>query len=159
MAAARWARVERHTTRVAQAAPVSAAGARRLPSPLVNAATSPKVQEQQGSSQPATEQAGGRTATLSLVRPSGSVSRTRPQMPHGRHTLTMAVEVFRYRPAPDHHDEWLQRIKELVTATGDSATLSCWLRPQPFLANDEEQDAPAPPPRHESRSRIGSATP
>ncbi|KAE8801352.1 hypothetical protein D1007_23049 [Hordeum vulgare] len=106
-------------------------------SPVVNAAMGPDTKEQQGSCQPATEQADGRTATLSLVRASRSASHARPEMPHGRRTLAMATELLHYRTAPDHHNDWLQRIKELIAAAGDSATFFCSLQPQPSLANDE----------------------
>ncbi|KAE8797064.1 hypothetical protein D1007_27850 [Hordeum vulgare] len=146
MADARRVRAKCRTTRIAQTAPVGAAGACRSLSPVVNAATGPEVQEQQGSSQPVTEQADGRTTTLSLDTPSGSVSRARPEMPHGRRMLAMTTELLRYRPALDHHDDSLQRIEELIAAVGESTALSCSLRPQPYLANDEEQDAPTPPP-------------
>ncbi|KAE8778740.1 hypothetical protein D1007_48334 [Hordeum vulgare] len=145
MADDRWARTECRATHVAKIAPRGPAGVRPLPSPVVNTATGPNAHEQQGSSQPATEQADGRTATSSLVRPSRSVSRARPEMSHGRRALAKATELFRYRPAPDHHN-WLQRIEELVAAAGDSAAFSCSLRPQPSLANDEEQDTQPPPP-------------
>ncbi|KAE8787575.1 hypothetical protein D1007_38393 [Hordeum vulgare] len=120
---------------------------RRLPSTVVNVATDPEVQEQQGSSQPVTEQADGRTATPLLARPSGSVPRARPEMPHGRRALAMATELLHYRPTRDRHFDWLQCMKELITAAGDSAALSCSLQPQPSLANDKEQDVPPPPPR------------
>ncbi|KAE8784148.1 hypothetical protein D1007_42320 [Hordeum vulgare] len=123
----------------------SVLSARGSPSPVVNAATGPEVQEQQGSSQPVTELVDGRTATPSLVRPSGSVSRARPEMPHGRCALAMATELLCYPPAPDRHDDWLHRIEEFITAAGDSTTLSCSLRPQPSLANNEEQDVPPHP--------------
>ncbi|KAE8809721.1 hypothetical protein D1007_13610 [Hordeum vulgare] len=83
------------------------AGARRSPSPMVNAATGPDAQEQQGSSQPATEQPDGRTATPSLVSAYRSASRARPEMPHVRRALAMASELLRYRPTPDHHNNWL----------------------------------------------------
>ncbi|KAE8805606.1 hypothetical protein D1007_18273 [Hordeum vulgare] len=85
MADARRARAERRTTRVAQTVPVGPVDYRWSPSPMVNTATGPDAQEQQGSSQSATEQPNGRNATLSLVRASGSASRARPEMPHGRH--------------------------------------------------------------------------
>ncbi|KAE8797378.1 hypothetical protein D1007_27486 [Hordeum vulgare] len=94
---------------------------------MVNAASGLEVQEQQGSSQPVTEPVDVRTATPSLARPSGSASRARPEVPHGWRVLAMATELLRYRPAPDRHDEWLQRIKELITTSGDSAALSCSL--------------------------------
>ncbi|KAE8803901.1 hypothetical protein D1007_20161 [Hordeum vulgare] len=81
---------------------------------MANTATGPDTQEQQRSSQPATEQADGRTATPSLVRSSRSASRTRSEMPHGRRGLAMATELLRYQPAPDYHNDWLQRIEELV---------------------------------------------
>ncbi|KAE8817894.1 hypothetical protein D1007_04242 [Hordeum vulgare] len=123
-------------------------GACRSPSPVVSAATGPDAQEQQGSSQPNNEQADGRTATPSLVRASGSASHARPKMPHGRRTLAMATRLLRYRPAPDHHHDWLQRIEETVAAAGDSAAFSFSLQPQPSLANGEEQDTPPRPPRH-----------
>ncbi|KAE8787650.1 hypothetical protein D1007_38474 [Hordeum vulgare] len=74
------ARTERRTNRVAQTALVGPAGACRSPSPMANAATGPDAQEQQGSSQPVTKQADGRTATPSLVRASGSASRARSEM-------------------------------------------------------------------------------
>ena len=63
MADARQVRAKRCTTRIAQTALVGAAGARRSPSPVVNAATSPEAQEQQGSSEPMTEPVNGYTAT------------------------------------------------------------------------------------------------
>ncbi|KAE8811434.1 hypothetical protein D1007_11819 [Hordeum vulgare] len=122
MADARPVRTERHATRVAKTAPVGAAGARRSPSPMVNAATGPEVQEQQGSSHPVTEQADGYTTTPLLTRSSGSASHVRPEMPHGRCGLAMATELLRYRPAPDRHDDWLQRIEELIVVAGDSTT-------------------------------------
>ncbi|KAE8813252.1 hypothetical protein D1007_09645 [Hordeum vulgare] len=146
MVDARRVRVERRATRIALTAPVGAAGARRSPSRVVNAAIGPEVQEQQGSSQPVTEHVDGRTATPSLARPSRLASRARLEVPHGRRALAMATEMLRYRPAPDRHDDWLQRIEELITADGDLAALSCSLRPQPPLADNEEQDAPPPPP-------------
>ncbi|KAE8817836.1 hypothetical protein D1007_04455 [Hordeum vulgare] len=117
-------RAERRTTRIAQTVPVGATGACRSPSPVVNAATGPEFQEQQGSSQPVTEPVNGRTATPSLATPSGSTSRAWPEMPHGRHALSMATELLRYRPSPERHDDWVQRIEELIAAAGDSAVLS-----------------------------------
>ncbi|KAE8781489.1 hypothetical protein D1007_45272 [Hordeum vulgare] len=123
MVDARWARTERHATRVAQTVLVSPASARRSPSPMVNAATGPDAQERQGSFQPATEQLDGRTATSSLVRASGSASRAPPEMSHGRRALSMAVELLRYRPAPDCHNDWLRHIEELVSAASDPAAL------------------------------------
>ncbi|KAE8806275.1 hypothetical protein D1007_17514 [Hordeum vulgare] len=114
------------------------AGARRSPSPMANAATSPDAQEQQGSSQPAIEQADGRTVTPSLVWASGSTSCAQPEMPHGRRALAMATSVLCYRPAPNRHNDSLQHIEELVAAAGDSTTFSCSFRPQPSVANDEE---------------------
>ncbi|KAE8791852.1 hypothetical protein D1007_33681 [Hordeum vulgare] len=125
MADARRARAERRATRVAQTAPVGPGGARRSPSLMVNTATGPDAQEHQGSSQPATEQPDGRTATPSLVPASGSASRARPKMSHGRHALAMAVELLLYYPAPDRHNESLQRIEELVATVSDPAALSC----------------------------------
>ncbi|KAE8766694.1 hypothetical protein D1007_62051 [Hordeum vulgare] len=92
---------------------------------MVNAATGPDAQEQQGSSQPATEPPDGRTATPSLVRASESASRPRSEMPHGWRALAMATELLRYRPAPDRHNDWLQRIEELVVAASNCVTLSC----------------------------------
>ncbi|KAE8803456.1 hypothetical protein D1007_20684 [Hordeum vulgare] len=86
---------ERRATRIAQTAPVDAAGARRLPAPMVNAAIGPKAQEQQGSSQPTTEPIDGRTAMPSLARPSGSASRARLEIPHGHRMLAMATELLR----------------------------------------------------------------
>ncbi|KAE8806403.1 hypothetical protein D1007_17458 [Hordeum vulgare] len=147
MAHARRARAERRATRIAQTAPVGVAGARRKPWPVVNVATGPKDQEQQGSSQSVTKQDDDLTITPSLVRASGSASRARSEASHGRRALAMATELLRYQPAPDCHNEWLQRIEELVAAAGDSSALSSSLRPQPSLTNDEEQDAPHPPSR------------
>ncbi|KAE8794165.1 Polypyrimidine tract-binding protein-like protein 1 [Hordeum vulgare] len=141
VAPVRFTYLECRATRIAQTAPVSAVGARRSPSPMVNAATGLEAQEQQGSSQPATEPIDGRTATPLLARPSGSASRARLEMPHGRRALAMATELLRYRPAPDHQDDWCYHIEELIAAACNSAALSCSLRPQPSLAN-EEQDAP-----------------
>ncbi|KAE8808769.1 hypothetical protein D1007_14862 [Hordeum vulgare] len=142
MANARRVRAERHATRIAQTAPVGAAGARRLRSPVVNAVTGQEAQEQEVSSQPPTEHVDGHTAT-----PSGSASRARPEMPHGRRALVMATELLRYRPAPDRREDWLHCIKELIVSAGDSAALSCSLRPQLSLTYNEGQDAPPPPPR------------
>ncbi|KAE8795950.1 hypothetical protein D1007_29143 [Hordeum vulgare] len=167
MADAHRARIERRAIRVAQTTPVRAAGARRSPSLVVNAATDPKVQEQQGSSQPVTERRDGRTATPSLVRGFGGTSHARSEIPHGRHALDMATELLYYRPAPDRHHDRLQCIEELVAAATDSATLSCSFRPQPSEANDKEQDAPPPPPqrdvrpepRHEARLAINLTSP
>ncbi|KAE8794417.1 hypothetical protein D1007_30863 [Hordeum vulgare] len=68
-------------------------------------------------------------------------------MPHGRRALAVATELLGYRPAPDHHDDWLQRIEELIAAAGDSVVLSYSLLPRPSLANNEELDGPRPPPR------------
>ncbi|KAE8799573.1 hypothetical protein D1007_24950 [Hordeum vulgare] len=106
MADARWARAER-ATRVAQTAPAGPASARWSLSPVVNAATGPDAQEQQGSSQPAIEHHDGRTTTPSLVQASGVTSHARPEMPHGWRALAMATELLRYRPAPDRHNDWL----------------------------------------------------
>ncbi|KAE8810857.1 hypothetical protein D1007_12353 [Hordeum vulgare] len=105
MADARRVRAERCATRIAQTAHVGAAGAHPSLSPMVNAATGPEVQEQQGSSQLVTEQVDGRTATLSLAWPSGSASHARPEMPHGRRMLAMSTELLHYRPARDRHDD------------------------------------------------------
>ncbi|KAE8771542.1 hypothetical protein D1007_56562 [Hordeum vulgare] len=127
MADVRRVRAECHASHIAQTTLVGAAGTRRSPSPMVNATTGPEVQEQQGSSQPVTEQVDGRTTTTSLAKPSGSASRARPEMPIGRRALAMATELLRYRPAPDRHDDWLQRIEELIAAAGDSAALYCSL--------------------------------
>ncbi|KAE8802887.1 hypothetical protein D1007_21321 [Hordeum vulgare] len=124
MADARRARAECHATRVAQTTPAGPAGARRSLSPVMNAATGPDVMDQQGSSQSATKHPDGRTATPSLVWASGSASRSRPEMPHDRRPLAMAIELLRYRPVPDCHNDWLQRIAELVTVACDSAALS-----------------------------------
>ncbi|KAE8819215.1 hypothetical protein D1007_02969 [Hordeum vulgare] len=105
MAHARRACIECRATSVAQTAPMGPVGARLSRSTVVNAATGPNAQEQQGSSQPATEHPDGRTTTPSLVRASGSASRARPEMPHGRHALALATELLRYRPAPDRHND------------------------------------------------------
>ncbi|KAE8776009.1 hypothetical protein D1007_51425 [Hordeum vulgare] len=133
---ARLASAERRATCVAQMAPAGPARVHQSPSPVVNAATGPNAQEQQRSSQPATEHPDGSTATPSLVRASGSASRAWPEMSHGQHALAMATMLLHYRPAPDRHNDWLQRIEELVAAAGDSMVLSCSFRPQPSLAND-----------------------
>ncbi|KAE8769650.1 hypothetical protein D1007_58729 [Hordeum vulgare] len=125
MADARRAHAEHHATRVSHTALGGPAGARRSPSPMVNAASGPEVQEQQGSSQPATEHPDGRAATPSLARASMSASHARPEVPHGQRVLTMATELLRYRPAPDRLNKWLHRIEELVAAVGDSVALSC----------------------------------
>ncbi|KAE8801171.1 hypothetical protein D1007_23197 [Hordeum vulgare] len=146
MADACRARIVRRAAHVDQTTPASPTGARRSPSPVVNVAMGPDAQEQHGSSQPATEHRDGRTATLSLVRASGATSHAWPEMPHDRHALAMATELLRYRPALDHHHDWLQRIEELDVAAGDSAALSCLFRPQLSQANDEEQDVLPPPP-------------
>ncbi|KAE8809627.1 hypothetical protein D1007_13794 [Hordeum vulgare] len=105
---------------------------------MVNAATGPEVQEQQGSSQPATEHPDGRTATPLLVRTSGLASHARPEVPHGRRELALATELLRYTPAMDCHNDCLECIEELVAAADDSATLSCSIRPEPSQENDEE---------------------
>ncbi|KAE8775311.1 hypothetical protein D1007_52181 [Hordeum vulgare] len=118
---------------------------------MVNAATGPDAQEQQGSSEPVSEQPDGQTASPLLVRGSGSASRARPEMLHGWCTLSMAAELLSYRPAPDRHNDKLQRIEELVATAGDPAALSFSFRPQPSLANDEEQDARSPPPQPGAR--------
>ncbi|KAE8806327.1 hypothetical protein D1007_17482 [Hordeum vulgare] len=117
--------------------------ARRSPSSVVNAAMGLEVQEQQGSSQAATEHPDSRTATLLLVWASWSASRARPKIPHGRHALAMATELLRYQPAHDRHNDWLQHIEELIAAAGDSATLSCSFRPKPSMSNNEELDTPS----------------
>ncbi|KAE8788481.1 hypothetical protein D1007_37402 [Hordeum vulgare] len=104
MADARLTRAKRCATRVAQRAPTGLASTCRSPSLVVKAATGPDAQEQQGSSQPATEHPDGRTATLSLVLASGSASSARPEMPHGRRALAMATALLRYRPTPDRHN-------------------------------------------------------
>ncbi|KAE8773562.1 hypothetical protein D1007_54177 [Hordeum vulgare] len=93
---------ECRATHIGQTMPVGAAGPRWLLSLVVNAAIGPEAQEQQGSSQPAAEPVDGRTATLLLARPSGSTSRARPEMPHGRYVLATAIKLLRYRPAPEH---------------------------------------------------------
>ncbi|KAE8801335.1 hypothetical protein D1007_23031 [Hordeum vulgare] len=124
MGDAHRARAERRTTRVAQTAPAGSSGARHSPLPVVNAATSPDTQEQKGSSQPATEQANGCTATPSLVRASRLASRAQSEMPRGQRSLSMATELLRYQPSPNYHHDWLQRIKELVAASRDSAAFS-----------------------------------
>ncbi|KAE8801605.1 hypothetical protein D1007_22821 [Hordeum vulgare] len=79
-------------------APKGPAGVRRSPSPMVSAATGPDAKEQQGSSQLATKQPDGRTATPTLVWASGSVSHARTEMLHGWRTLAMAIVLLRYRP-------------------------------------------------------------
>ncbi|KAE8813508.1 hypothetical protein D1007_09334 [Hordeum vulgare] len=117
------------------------AGGRRSPSPMGKAATGLDAQEHQGSSQPATEQADDCAATPSLVRASGSASRARPEMSHGRRALAMATELLHYRPARARHNDSFQRIEEFVAAAGDSVAFSCSFRVQLSLANDEEQDA------------------
>ncbi|KAE8788641.1 hypothetical protein D1007_37207 [Hordeum vulgare] len=104
---ARRARTERRTACIAKTTPTGPAGERWSPSPVVNAAMRPDAQEQQGSSEPATEHPDGRTATPSLVRAFGSASRARPDEPHGQHALAMAAELLRYRSAPDRNDDWL----------------------------------------------------
>ncbi|KAE8819515.1 hypothetical protein D1007_02498 [Hordeum vulgare] len=146
MADARRARAEHRATRVAQTMPVGPYSARWSPSPMANATMGTDAQERQGSSQLATEQADDRTTTPSLVRASGLASRARSEMPHGRRAPAMATELLRNWPALDRHNDWLQRIEELVATAGDSATFSYLLRPQPSPANDREQDAPPPPP-------------
>ncbi|KAE8807228.1 hypothetical protein D1007_16544 [Hordeum vulgare] len=106
MADARRARAERCAARVAQTAPGGPAGARRSPSPVMNTATGPDAQEQQGSSQSVTQHRDGRdghNATPSLIR--GSWSALQPKMPHSQRALAMATEQLRYQTAPDrHHD-------------------------------------------------------
>ncbi|KAE8782878.1 hypothetical protein D1007_43704 [Hordeum vulgare] len=121
---ARRARAERHATLVAQTAIMGPTGACLSPSPMGNAAMGPDAQEHQGSCQPATEHPDGRTATPSLVRAAGSASRTRPEMSRSWRMLAMATELLRYRPAPDRHNDWLQRMEELVAAAGDPVAFS-----------------------------------
>ncbi|KAE8803521.1 hypothetical protein D1007_20596 [Hordeum vulgare] len=150
MADTHRARVERRTTRVAQTVHVGSVGARRSPSPVVNAPMGLDVQAQQGSSHPATEQPDSRTATPSVVRASRSASSARTEISHGWRVLAMATELLRYRPAPDRHN-WLQCIEELVAAADDLTAFTCLFRPQPYMANIEEQDAPPPPPRRVAR--------
>ncbi|KAE8787403.1 hypothetical protein D1007_38676 [Hordeum vulgare] len=105
MADAHRARSERRTTSAAQTTPMGPAGTRRSPLPMENAVTGPDTQEQQGSSQSATEQYDGRTATPSLVRASGSASCARPEMQHGERTLAKAIELLCYQPSPDRHND------------------------------------------------------
>ncbi|KAE8768253.1 hypothetical protein D1007_60290 [Hordeum vulgare] len=107
MADACRARAERRATRIAKTAAAGPADARRSPSPVVNAATGPDTQEQQGSSQLATEHRDDRTTTPSLVRASRATSHDRPEMPHSRRALAMATELLRYWPAPNRHHDWL----------------------------------------------------
>ncbi|KAE8780203.1 hypothetical protein D1007_46693 [Hordeum vulgare] len=154
MANARRVRAERRVTSIAHTAPIGAVGARRSPSPVGNASTSPEVQEEQGSSEPVDDQ----TATPSLARPSGSASHAGKEMPHGRRALSMATELLRYWLALDRHEDWLHRIEELIAAAGDSAALSCSLRPQSYLANKEEQDVPPPPLRRVADTKPGQET-
>ncbi|KAE8808337.1 hypothetical protein D1007_15239 [Hordeum vulgare] len=108
-------------------APAGPAGAPRSPSPVMNDAKGRDAQEHQGSSESVAKHRDGRTATPSLVRGFGATLHARPEMPHVRRALSMATELLRYRPAPDCHHDWLQRIEELVAAASDSATLSCLL--------------------------------
>ncbi|KAI4996157.1 hypothetical protein ZWY2020_041298 [Hordeum vulgare] len=105
MAHSRRDRAKYRDERAAQTVPTRPVGMRRSPSPVVNAATSPDAQEQQGSSQPATEHPDGRTATMSFVWASGVASHARSEMPHGRRALAMATELLLYRPAPDRHND------------------------------------------------------
>ncbi|KAE8774555.1 hypothetical protein D1007_53036 [Hordeum vulgare] len=116
MADARRACAERRATRVAHITTVGPADARRSPSPMANAATGPDAQEQQGSSELATSSP---TARHSVAPPGFRVGLARPSaVPHGRRALAMATELLRYRTAPGRHDDWPQRIDELVAATG-----------------------------------------
>ncbi|KAE8806749.1 hypothetical protein D1007_17109 [Hordeum vulgare] len=96
MADTHRARAERRATRVAHMALTSPVGAHQSPSLVVNAATGTDTQYQEGSSKPTTEQADARSATPSLVRASTSTSRAGPEMPYGRRTLAMAIELLRY---------------------------------------------------------------
>ncbi|KAE8812640.1 hypothetical protein D1007_10341 [Hordeum vulgare] len=129
MANARRVHVECRATRIAHTVPVGAVGVRCSPSPVVNAATGPEVQEKYGSSQPVTEPVDDRTATPSLTRPLGSAWCARPEMPHGRRALPMDTDLLRYRPVADCHDDSLHCIEELIAAASDSMVLSCLLRP------------------------------
>ncbi|KAE8809742.1 hypothetical protein D1007_13634 [Hordeum vulgare] len=124
MADARQAHAKRRATRFVQTTPASPTGVHRSPSPVENTATCPDAQEHQGFSQPATEHPDGRTATPSLVRASGSASRARPEMSHGSRALAMATKLLRYQPIPDRHNDWLERIEELVAVVSDSVVLS-----------------------------------
>ncbi|KAE8795310.1 hypothetical protein D1007_29806 [Hordeum vulgare] len=94
-------RAGRRATCVSHTAPVGPTGTRRSPSPVVNAATGFDAQEQQGSSQPASEHPDGRTTTPLLVWASRSASHAWLEMSHGRRMLAMATELLRYRPASD----------------------------------------------------------
>ncbi|KAE8816432.1 hypothetical protein D1007_06036 [Hordeum vulgare] len=130
MADAHQARAEHRATRITQMVATNPAGACRSPLHMMNAAIGPDAQEQQGSSQPATEHLDSRTASPSLVRAFGSASYAQPEMPHGRRAWAMATELLRYRPTPDCHNDWLQRIEELVVIAGGSLAPSCLFRPQ-----------------------------
>ncbi|KAE8783240.1 hypothetical protein D1007_43334 [Hordeum vulgare] len=123
MADARRARAERRATRIAHTTSVGPTGVRRSPSPIENAATGPDVQNSKAppSRLPSTPTAA--PPLPSLVWASGSASRTRPEMLHGRRALAMATELLHYRSVPNRHNNWLQHIEELVAAAGDSAAL------------------------------------
>ena len=146
MSDARRACAERRAalaSRVAQAAPVSGRP-RRSPSPAVNAATGPAVDEQQASSQHLSVRQDGRTATPSLT-PAGSSSRALRAPMEARAALIAANELLRYRPVDDVYEEWLDRVAELVRAAGGSPAQSAPLRTPPRAGN-EDLGAYQPPP-------------
>src|SRR4051812_9574010 len=150
MSDARRARAERWpaiASRVAQTAPV---GGRphRSPSPAVNAATGPRGNEQQASSQHPSVRQDGRTATPSLT-PAGSSSRALRAPMEARAALIAANELLRYRPVDDVYEEWLDRVAELVRAAGGSPAPSFPLHRTRPRAGNEAPGAPQPPPPQE----------
>ena len=150
MSDARRARAERRAalaSRVAQTAPAGR-HPRRSPSPSVNAATGLVGDERQASSQHPSVRQDGRTATPSLT-PNGSLSRALRAPMEARVALIAANELLRYRPVDDVYEEWLDRVAELVRATGGSPAPSAPLYRTKPHAGDEAPAAPRPPPPQE----------
>src|SRR4051812_49766750 len=148
MSDARRAHAERRAaiaSRVVQTAPVGGRP-RRSPSPAVNAATGPGGNEQQASSQHPSVRRDGRTATPSLT-PAGSSSHALRAPLEARAALIVANELLRYRPVDDVHEEWLDRVAEVVPAAGGSPPPAAPLpRPPPPLGNEAPGAFPPPPP-------------
>src|SRR3954469_15747431 len=150
MSDARGARAERRAaiaSRAAQTAPVGGRPRCSL-SLAVNAATGPAGNEQQASSQHPSVRQDGRTATPSLT-PAGSLSHALRAPLEDRAALITANELLRYRPVDDVYEEWLDRVAELVRATGGSPAPSAPLRRTPPRAGNEAPGPYQPPPLQE----------
>src|SRR3954466_7116801 len=150
MSDARRARAERRAAIFARVAQTALVGGppRRSPSPVANASLGPAGNEQQASSQHPSVRQDGRTATPSLT-PAGSSSRALRAPMEARAALIAANELLRYRPVDDVYEEWLDRVAELVRATGGSPAPSVPLHCTPPRAGDEAPGAPQPPPPQE----------